>query len=114
MQVTAGNERREHPRKLIDIKAFISLSSASKDHYLVSVHDISLSGMAINPGPLTLHEGDKLCLCLSGGIDKCLQEHLIEATVVNLRQGLVGVRFDSVGIHILQDIHRLLRSSRNF
>jgi len=114
MQVTTGKERREHQRKLIDIKAFLSYSATNSDSLTVSIHDISLSGMAINPGPLTLKVDDKLRLCLSGTIEQCNQEHIIEATVVNLRQGLVGVRFDSVGIHILEDIHRLLRASRNF
>lgn len=80
----------------------------------MTVHDLSLNGMAINPGNLVLREGEQLCLCLSEQSGQCGSDHVIEATVVHLYHELIGLRFDTVGIHVLKDIHRLLRAGRNF
>lgn len=114
MQLRAGQERREHPRKRVEIAVFLSCDGDVDQFHKVSVYDISLSGMAINPGNLVSEIGDKLCLCLSVTHEPCGREHVIEATVVHLHEGLVGVRFDSVGVHVLKDIHALLRDERTF
>jgi len=114
MQSLAGKERRQHPRKLIDVDVYLSCDDKPGRSYKVSVHDLSLSGMAIHPGTLKLNAGDKLCLCLSADTGQCADEHLIEATVMHLHGDFAGICFDSVGIHVLTDIHRLLRAGRNF
>jgi hypothetical protein len=114
MRSGAEYDRREYPRKLLEIEVSLSLSSGLIDRHSVAVHDISLSGMAIHPGALELHGGDKLFLCLSEKVEQCTRDHVIEATVVRLYQGLAGIRFDSVGIHVLTDIQRLLRDERIF
>lgn len=114
MQLRAGHERREHPRKRVEIAVFLTCDGKVDQFHKVSVFDISLSGMAINPGNLVTRVGDRLCLCLSVRQDQCGREHVIEATVVHLNEGIVGVRFDSVGVHVLKDIHALLRDERTF
>lgn len=112
MQTAAGRERRQQPRKLITIDVVLSCKAASTERYTVGVHDLSLTGMAIYPGDLALTTGDSLCICLSAAAAQCDMDHVIEATVVHRHAEYVGIRFDSVGIHVLKDIQRLLRHHR--
>ena len=114
MSLTAEIGRRQHPRKLVEIA--VSLSSADKADggHIFSVYDISLSGMAIHSDTLQPDVGDTLCLCLSEMSDDCSRDHIIEATVIHRQHDHVGIRFNSVGIHILKDIQRLLRAGRTF
>lgn len=114
MSLIAESERRQHPRRRVEIEVSLSCNEARAGSHTFAVYDISLSGMAIHSETLAPQLGDMLCLCLSEKRDQCSQDHMIEATVVRLEQGLVGIRFDSVGIHILKDIQRLLRDGRTF
>lgn len=107
-------ERRQHPRKVVNIEAYLSCRSEASQAKTVLVHDISLKGMAIQVNDLPLKVGDRLCLCLSGDKVNCGQEHVIETTVVNLHDSLAGLQFDSVGIHVLKDLQQLLRKERAF
>ncbi|MEN8170632.1 MAG: PilZ domain-containing protein [Pseudomonadota bacterium] len=108
------SERRQCPRKLVDIKVSLSCGDASAPAHTVSVSDISLSGIAIHSENLVLQVGEQLCLCLSPKPEQCSRDHIIEATVVHLRQGMIGVHFDSVGVSILKDIQQLLSGERYF
>lgn len=114
MQAVAGSERRQHIRKQVEIEVFLTCDEKDKQGIRVAVHDISLSGMAIYPGTLKLQLDDTLYLCFSGPGGECSQEHIIAATVVHLRQGMVGMRFDSIGVSVLNDLHQLLRDERVF
>lgn len=112
MLADSVTERRTAPRKLIDIDVFLSCKTHSGERQKVRVHDLSLTGMAIFPGSLPLNVGDALCICLSGSDNSCSMDHMIEATVVRCNHETVGIRFDTVGIHVLKDIQQLLRDSR--
>ncbi len=114
MSLTAENGRRQHPRTLVEIPVSLSFADKEDGGHIFSVYDISLSGMAIYSDTLHPEVGDTLCLCLSEMRDQCSRDHVIEATVVHRQHDHVGIRFDSVGIHILKDIQRLLRSGRTF
>lgn len=114
MTATAEIERRKHPRARVDIAVKLSCTEDRRDTHRFSVYDISLSGMAIHSETLTPKVGDRLCLCLSEMHGSCTPDHVIEATVVHSQPDHVGIRFDSVGIHILKDIQRLLRDARCF
>lgn len=111
MPAVAMRERRKCPRTRIDIDVVLSCKSSAERH-TVAVHDLSLTGMAIYPGVLKFNLNDSLCLCLSPGNDQCSMDHVIEATVVHLYGDMVGIRFDTVGIHILKDIQQLLHKKR--
>lgn len=106
-------ERRQYPRKIVNIKVHVS-GEDSGPNMTVSVRDISLQGMAIQTTGLSVNIGDKLRMCLSGELLDCGLEHIIETTVVNLHDGIAGLRFDSVGIYVLKDIQQLLRGERSF
>ena len=114
MSLTAEKGRRQHPRTLVEIAVSLSCADKADGGHIFSVYDISLSGMAIHSDTLQPAMGDTLCLCLSEMRDQCSRDHIIEATVIHRHHGHVGIRFDSVGIHILQDIQRLLRPNRTF
>lgn len=114
MPLTAENGRRRHPRTLLEVAVSLSCADKADGDHIFSVYDISLSGMAIHSDTLEPAVGDTLCLCLSEMRDQCSRDHIIEATVIHQHHGHVGIRFDSVGIHILKDIQRLLRAGRTF
>jgi hypothetical protein len=98
----------------VEIAVSLSCTEDSSRGHIFSVYDISLSGMAIHSDTQEPEVGDTLCLCLSERRDECSRDHVIEATVVHAHHDHVGIRFDSVGIHILKDIQRLLRDGRSF
>ena len=108
------SERRRYPRKLVEINVSLSCSDNSSQVHTFSVYDISLNGMAIHSDSLIPKMGEQLCLCLSPKPKKCSHDHVIEATVVHVKQGMVGIQFDSVGVHILKDIQQLLGDKRYF
>jgi c-di-GMP-binding flagellar brake protein YcgR len=114
MQSIAGSERRDFPRKRVEVTVSLSCADEVATSHTFAVCDISLSGMAIHSATLMPRVGDNLCLCFSAERQRCGQDHVIEATVVRLHQEVVGLRFDSVGIHVLKDIQRLLRNGRLF
>lgn len=114
MQAGAGQERRRHPRARVEIAVSLTCKNEAAANHIFSVYDISLSGMAIHSESMSPQLGDTLCLCLSEQQQTCSRDHVIEATVVQLHEDIVGIRFDSVGIHILKDIQRLLREGRRF
>ena len=114
MQSIAEKERRQHPRRLVELEVSVACKTEVSASHTFVVYDISLSGMAIHSESHEPQLGDTLCLCLSTQREPCSEDHIIEATVVHKHQGLVGIRFDSVGIHVLKDIQRLLRGGRTF
>lgn len=114
MRLMASDERRQHPRQVVELEAFLACADAREAQHTFSVHDVSLSGMAISSVSIEPEVGETLCLCLSENAENCSRDHIIEATVMHRDNGILGIRFDSVGIHILKDIHRLLREGRNF
>jgi len=114
MEAIDGNERRQHRRSEVQVEVLVRCREKRTEGSKVTVHDISLSGMAFYPGTLTFNLEDKLCLCFAHQQIECSKEHVIEATVVHVNKGIVGVRFDSVGVNILKDIQRLLKDVRIF
>ena len=114
MFLQTETERRQHPRKVVNIEVHLSCHNDSNSDKTVLIYDISLKGMSIQTSGLSLGIGDKLCFCLSREQGSCGQEHVIETTVVNLHDNLAGLQFDSVGIHVLKDIQQLLRNERSF
>lgn len=114
MLLKASDERRKQPRHVIEVEAYLACSDELSEQHTIIIHDISLSGMAISSSTIQPQVGDQLFLCLSEIRNNCSPDHIIEATVVHRHSGIMGIRFDSVGIHILKDIHRLLREGRNF
>lgn len=114
MGLQRESERRHNPRLVVAIEAYISCRNDMSSAQTVLVHDISLKGMAIHSAGLSLDIGDKLCLCLSDDKVNCDTEHVINATVVNLRNSIVGLSFDSVGIYVLRDLQKLLHKERSF
>lgn len=109
-----AEDRRQYTRKRVEVEVLISCSDNPAAGERVAVYDISLSGMAIHPGSRCLEEGRQLCLCLSRKQGECSPDHQIVGTVMHTNKGLVGIRFDSVGIQVLRDIQRLLRDGRIF
>jgi c-di-GMP-binding flagellar brake protein YcgR len=114
MQSRAEPEQRHHPRARVEIAVSLTCKNDEAANHTFTIRDISLSGMAIHSQTMSPQLGDTLCLCLSEHRDQCSRDHVIEATVVHLHQEYVVIRFDSVGIHILRDIQRLLRNGRVF
>jgi c-di-GMP-binding flagellar brake protein YcgR len=114
MRAVEVSERRQHPRRRVEIDVAVAGGDKGREALTFAVHDISLSGMAIVSEAHAPEVGKRLSLCLSERREQCSPDHIIEATVVRHHQGLVGIRFDSVGIHILKDIQRLLRDERKF
>lgn len=108
------SERRQQPRKIVEIDAVLSCEAEEKGRMSYAVHDMSLSGMCLLTKGDELQVGDELCLCLKSTPKSCTRDHVIEATVVHRRNGKAGIRFKSVGILILKDIHQLLRNERTF
>lgn len=114
MEIQSWSERRQNPRFVVAVDAYISGLNDTSSSQTVQVHDISLKGMAIHSAGLSLNIGDKISLCLSDDKRNCGMEHMITATVVNLRNNIAGLSFDSVGIYILKDLQKLLRKERTF
>ena len=108
------SERRCYPRKLVEVNVSLSCSDASAQTHSFSVYDISLGGMAIHSNSVIPKVGEHLCLCLSPKPEQCSRDHVIEATVVHLKKGMVGINFDSVGVLVLKDIQDLLSDQRYF
>lgn len=107
-------EQRQHPRKVVNITVHLSCHNNAFTSCSASVRDLSLKGMALQVRGLALAIGDKVCICLSDANAHCGAEHLIEASVVNLRDDFAGLQFESVGIFVLKDIQQLLREERSF
>lgn len=114
MHLTAGVERRQQPRYRVEVEAYLACADKPSEHHIFSIQDISLSGMALSSATAEPQVGDTLCLCLSENRENCSPDHIIEATVMHRHNGIIGVCFNSVGIHVLKDIHRLLREGRRF
>ena len=114
MVSTARSERRKHPRVLVEITVSLTCSGDNNDTHIFSVYDISLSGMAIYSETSMPAVGERLCLCLAEMQGDCSRDHIIDATVMHSQPDYIGIRFDSVGVHILKDIQRLLRDGRSF
>lgn len=114
MHLSADEERRQQPRRKVVVDAYLACADQPSEHHLFSIHDISLSGMAISSATTAPSLGDTLCLCLSENRENCSPDHIIKATVVHSHNGIIGIHFNSVGIHILKDIQRLLREGRRF
>ncbi len=114
MALTASDERRQQARQVVEVEAFLACADDTASQHTFSIHDISLSGMAISSDTAEPDVGDTLCLCLSENTRNCSRDHIIEATVMHRNNGTLGIRFDSVGVHVLKDIQRLLREGRKF
>ena len=114
MHLSAVEERRQQPRHRVEINAYLACVDKPSEHHIFSIHDISLSGMAISSTTAEPQVDDTLCLCLSENRDNCSPDHIIEATVMHRHGGIIGVKFNSVGVQILKDIQRLLREGRKF
>ncbi len=108
------SERRRYPRKRLEVNVSLSCRDASAQTHTFTVYDISLSGMAIYSDSVIPKLGEQLSLCLTPKPEKCSRDHVIEATVVHLKNGMVGINFDSVGVLILKDIQDLLSDQRYF
>jgi len=114
MEALAGRERRRHIRKPVAVEILLGCDNDFAKAERVSVHDISLSGIAIHSVTVQLALNDKVFLCFAQQRSECTQEHVIEATVVHANNGHVGIRFDYVGINVLHDIRAILRDERIF
>ena len=108
------NERRQSPRKLLEVEVSLSCNEMTTASHTFSVYDISLRGMAMHSDSLTPQVDTQLFLCLSPRREQCRREHIIEATVIHSNPDVVGIRFNSVGVHILKDIQQLLSDERYF
>ena len=114
MQVMVQQERRRLGRRALHIEVYLEAPGDGGLSHQFLIHDISLNGMALQSESIVPEVGASLTLCMAATGRGCEADHLIEARVMHVEGRRIGVQFNTVGVHVLQDIQRLFREARTF